>query len=89
MNRRWVPAVFWIVFVAILGLSTRFPRLKAVWPALLLLAVGALVVNYLVQVLRHRPVPSCSNTRWWMRFLMDREGKLTPRPPRGTIRFKN
>jgi hypothetical protein len=81
MNRRWIPAVFWIVFLAVLGLSAWFPRLKAVWPAMLLLAVGGLAVNYVVQVLRHRPVPSCSNTRWWMRFLMDKESKPTPGPP--------
>ena len=83
MNRRWIPVGFWIVFLAVLGLSSRFPRLGAIWPVMLLLAVGALVVNYLVQVLRHRPVPSCSNTRWWMRFLMEKESEATRRPPRG------
>jgi len=82
MNRRWIPVVFWIVFVAILGLSAWFPRLKAVWPALLLLAVGALAVHHLVQSLRRRPMPSCSNTRWWMRFLMDKESQGEPHPPR-------
>ena len=82
MNRRWIPVVFWIVFLAVLGLSTRFPRLNAIWPAMLLLAVGGLAVNYLMQVIRHRPVPSCSNTRWWMRFLLEKESKPTPPPPR-------
>jgi len=82
MNRRWIPVVFWVIFFAILGLSTKFPRLKAIWPAMLLLAVGALAINHLVQVLRRRPMPSCSNTRWWMRFLMDKESQPTRHPPR-------
>ena len=82
MNRRWIPVVFWMVFLAVLALSTRFPRLKTVWPVMLLLAVGGLAVNYLLQVLRHRPMPSCSNTRWWMRFLIDQESKPKPRHPR-------
>jgi len=84
MNRRWILVAFWAVFLAVLGLSSSFPRLKAVWPAMLLLAVGALTVNYLVQVLRHRAVPSCSNTRWWMRFVMDKESEPTRRPPRSS-----
>jgi hypothetical protein len=82
MNRRWIRAVFWIVFLAVLALSGWSPRLKAVWLAMLLLAVGGLAVNYLIQVLRHRPVPWCSNTRWWMRFLIDQESKPKPRHPR-------
>ena len=79
MNRRWIPVVFWIVFVAVLGLSVRFPGLNEVWPAMLLLAVGALAVNHLVRALRRRPMPSCSNTRWWMRFLMEKESEPTKR----------
>jgi len=86
MNRRWIPVAFWIVFVAVLGLSNWYPRLKAVWPALLLLAVGGLVANHLVRVLRRRPMPSCSNTRWWMRFVMDKESRPTRQPPRRSIR---
>jgi hypothetical protein len=27
-------------------------------------------------------VPSCSNTRWWMRFLVDEESKPKPPHPR-------
>jgi len=76
MNRRWIPVCFWIAFLGILGFSNWFPRLKAVWPALLLLAVGGLAVNHCVQVLRRRPMLSCSNTRWWMRFLMDEESAV-------------
>jgi uncharacterized membrane protein YoaK (UPF0700 family) len=76
MSRRWIPVIFWIALVAVLVLSSYFPRLRTVWPALLLVAVGGLVVNHLVQVLRGRPMPSCSNTRWWMRVLMDKERKL-------------
>jgi len=79
MQRRWIPVVFWILFLSVLGLSTRFPRLNAVWPVMLLLAVGGLVVNHLVQTLRRRPMPSCSNTRWWMRFLLDKESAGTKR----------
>ena len=75
MGRRWIPVVFWIVFVAVLALSSRFPALKAVWQAMLLVGVGALALNYLLQVLRNRPVPSCSNTRWWMRFVMEKESE--------------
>jgi hypothetical protein len=80
MSRRWIPVCFWIAFVTVLGLSTWFPRLQAIWPAMLLLAVGGLVVNHLVQALRRRPMPSCSNTRWWMRFLMEHESE--PPSPR-------
>jgi hypothetical protein len=82
MNRRWIPVCFWIVFLAVLALSTRYQRLRAIWPAMLLLAVGGLAVNHLVRALRRRPVPSCSNTRWWMRFVMDEESKPAPPPPR-------
>jgi hypothetical protein len=80
MNRRWIPAAFWIVFLAVLGLSNRFPRLQAIWPAMLLLAVGGLAVNHLVRALRRRPMPSCSNTRWWMRFLLEKESEPRERP---------
>jgi hypothetical protein len=81
MNRRWIPVCFWIVFLAVLGLSTWYPQLKAIWPAILLLAVGGLAVNHLVRALRRRPMPSCSNTRWWMRFLMEHESEAPSRPP--------
>ena len=83
MNRRWIPVLCWVLLLSVLGLSAWFPRLKAIWPAMLLLAVGGLAVNYLVQALRRRPMPSCSNTRWWMRFLVEKESEATRRPPRG------
>ncbi len=82
MNRRWIPVAFWILFLSVLGFSTRFPRLNAIWPVMLLVAVGGLAVNYLLQALRDRPVSSCSNTRGWMRFLMEKESKETSRLPR-------
>ena len=81
MNRRWIPVVFWIVFLAVLGLSSQFPRLQAIWPAMLLLAVGALAVKYLVQVIRGRPVPQCGASRGWMQFLLKQESKPTPPSP--------
>jgi hypothetical protein len=48
---------------------------------MLLLAVGGLE-RRTVRVLRHRPVTTCSNTRSWMRFLVEKESNSTPRPPR-------
>jgi len=80
MQRRWIPVVFWILFLTVLGLSTRFPRLNTIWPVMLLLAVGALAINYLVQVLRRRPVRSCGAPRGWMRLLLDKESEGPKRP---------
>ena len=80
MNRRWIPVVCWVAFLSVLGLSNRFPRLKAVWPAMLLLAVGGLAINYLARVIRRRPVQSCGASRWWMRFLLEQESEHTKKP---------
>ncbi len=80
MNRRWIPVLFWIAFLAVLGLSSRFPRLRGIWPGMLVLAVGGLAVNYFVQVLRRRPVQSCGAARWWTRFLLEHESQRSPKP---------
>ncbi len=80
MNRRWIPVLFWIIFLSVLGLASRYPRLQAIWPAMLLLAVGGIAVNYLVRVIRRRPVQSCGASRWWTRFLLEHESE----PPKRT-----
>ncbi|HLI64621.1 MAG TPA: hypothetical protein VKV05_14595 [Terriglobales bacterium] len=77
MNRRWIPIAFWVALLCVLGLSYWFPRLQAAWPALLLLAVGAMVVNYLLRVLLGRPVRSCGNSRW-LRLMVNAERKQPP-----------
>ncbi len=83
MSRRWIPIVFWIVLLCVLGLSHWFPRLRAAWPALLLLAVGAIVVNYLVRVFRGQPVQSCGKSRWLS--LVVNEDKKEPSQGHGEI----
>lgn len=77
MNRRWIPVAFWIALLGVLGLSYWLPRLQAAWPALLLLAVGAIVLNYLLRVLLGRRVRSCGNSRW-LRLLVNQERKPPP-----------
>ena len=74
MNRRWIPVAIWIVLLGILGLAHWFPRLKALWQALLLLAVGAIVLNYLVRTALGRPVRSCGTSRF-MRLMLKEENK--------------
>jgi len=74
MNRRWIPVVLWIVLLGVLGLSHWVPRLKAIGPALLLLAVGAIVFNYLVRAALGRRVRSCETSRW-MRVMLSEENK--------------
>jgi len=80
MNRRWIHVLFWIIFVSVLGLSNWVSPLRRVWPALLLLAVGGLVVNYFVQVIRRRPMQSCGASRWWIRLILDHDSERPKRP---------
>jgi hypothetical protein len=77
MNRRWIPIAFWVALLCLLGLSYWFPRLQAAWPALLLLAVGAMVLNYLVRVLMGRPVRSCGKSGW-LRLVVNDQRKPPP-----------
>jgi hypothetical protein len=77
MKRRWIPIAFWIALLFVLGLSYWFPRLKAAWTALLLLAVGAIVLNYLLRVLLGRPVRSCGKSSW-LRLAVNQQRKQPP-----------
>ncbi len=77
MKRRWIPIAFWTALPCLLGLAYWFPRLKAAWPALLLLAVGAIVLNYLLRVLLGRPVRSCGKSSW-LRLVVNDERKRPP-----------
>jgi len=78
MNRRWIPVVLWIALLGALGLSHWSPRLRAIGPALLLLAVGAIVINYLVRAALGRRVRSCETSRW-MRVMLSEESKQASR----------
>ena len=85
MSRRWIPVlIFWAIFLPALLFSGRYPWLKPVWTAALLLLGGASAVSFLVQVLRHRGDPraltSCGSKRWWLRLVLDEEKQPTQQP---------
>jgi len=77
--RSWIPGiVFWVLFLASLGLAERYPWLDTVWYAVWMLFLLVVAVYAVVDIFRHRHdyggfVGYRGVPRWVVRFFGDDE----------------